>query len=145
MGQDSIISQRFHFCCFHVLLKKKKNENTVSEMFEMPWLCVPPPRCVWPFSSFVSLVPGWTVWKSHGPSLPPLSECMEMFQHQLPSSPRPTVLSVTPCCPVGSSCSQSFGHTLASQCCFLHGQGYLAALVVWVVVTHLLFCYCYFN
>ena len=39
-------------------------------MFEMPGLCVPPPRCVWPFSSCVSLVPGWTVEVSWGQPSP---------------------------------------------------------------------------
>lgn len=36
MGQDSIISQSFHFYCFHILLKKKENKDTVSEILKGP-------------------------------------------------------------------------------------------------------------
>ena len=143
MGQVSIISQSFHFCCFHVLLKKKMGTQFMT-CLKCPG-SVSLPRGVSGLSPPSSLLSLGGQWKSRGASLPALSERVEMLQRQLPWSPRPSVPLVTTCCPVGSSCSQSFGHTRASQCCFLHGQGYLAALVVWVVFTHLLFCCCYFN
>ena len=128
MGQVSIISQSFHFCCFHVLLKKKKKMGTqFLRCLKCPG-SVSLPQGVSGLSPPSSLLSLGGQWKSRGASLPPLSERVEMLQCQLPSSPRPSVPSVTTCCPVGSSCSQSFGHALASQCCFLRGQGTLQLL-----------------
>ena len=93
-----------------------------------------------PPSSLLSL--GGQCGNLMGPAFPYCQSAWKCSSVSCPRHPGPVCSQWLP---VGSSCSQSFGHTLASQCCFLHGQGYLAALVVWVVVTHLLFCYCYFN
>ena len=42
MGQDSIISQSFHFCCFRVLLKKKKKRTQFLKFWNTLALCPSP-------------------------------------------------------------------------------------------------------
>ena len=105
MGQDSIISQSFHFCCFRVLLKKKKKEDTVSEILKYPGSVSLPRGAsgLSPPSSLLSLG-GQCGWR--GPSLHALSECMETFQCQLPSSPGPVSSGWLPAASWGSSCPQ---------------------------------------
>ena len=47
MGQVSIISQSFHFCCFHVLLKKKKKwEHSFWDVWNARALCPSPKVCL---------------------------------------------------------------------------------------------------
>lgn len=119
-----LISQSFHFCCFHVWLKKKRKENTVSEIFEMPWLCAPHPGTSGLSlpSSLLSLGGQFGDFTGAQPS--PTIRMQESLPVQLPLSPRPTVVSMNTCCllwnrPV-ASLSDEFIPPSAASCTHSH-------------------------
>ena len=146
MGQDSIISQSFHFCCFRVLLKKKKKRTQFLKFWNTLALCPSPEvrlaflllhlSCPW-VDSVGEGGPAFThfqsAWRRSSVSCPRHQAQWALGDYLLPPGGLP-VLSVP----------EGLNSIVNSQCCFLHGQAYLAGLVVWVVFTPLLFC-CYFN